>query len=82
MFGTVAVCLAAMAVLVLVLVTHKPKSAVSSPGPAKAAIVPQVAETKSESEILFRGKSFNVLQRKVIFQFGGEVTNIPVREGR
>ena len=81
LFGTVAVCLAAMAVLVLVLVTHKPKSAVSSPGPAKAAIVPQVAETKSESEILFRGKSFNVLQRKVIFQFGGEVTNIPVREG-
>jgi multidrug resistance efflux pump len=81
LFGAVAVCLAAIVVLVLAIATHEPKSAVSSPGPAKAAIVPQVAETKSESEILFRGKSFNVLQRKIMFQFGGEVTNIKVKDG-
>jgi multidrug efflux pump subunit AcrA (membrane-fusion protein) len=81
LFGAVAVCLAAIVVLVLAMVTHEPKSAVSSPGPAKAAIVPQVADTKSESEILFRGKSFSVLQRKVVFQFAGEVTDIQVKEG-
>lgn len=81
LFGAVAVCLAAIVVLVLALVAHEPKSAVSSPSPAKAAIVPQVADTKSESEILFRGKSFNVLQRRVMLQFGGEVTDIQVKEG-
>jgi multidrug resistance efflux pump len=72
----------ALAALVLVAITQEPKSAVSSPSPAKAAIVPQIADAKSEAEIVFRGKSFAVVKRNLIFYFSGEVVDIPVKEGQ
>ena len=53
-----------------------------SPSPAKAAIVPQIADAKSEAEILFRGKSFAVVKRNLIFYFSGEIVDIPVKEGQ
>jgi multidrug resistance efflux pump len=72
----------ALASLVLVAITQEPKSAVSSPSPAKAAIVPQIADAKSEAEILFRGKSFAVVKRNLIFYFSGEIVDIPVKDGQ
>ncbi len=72
----------AVASLILVAITHEPKSAVSSPSPAKAAIVPQIADAKSEAEILFRGKSFAVVKRNLVFYFAGEIVDIPVKEGQ
>ncbi|MGO9565914.1 MAG: HlyD family secretion protein [Desulfomonilaceae bacterium] len=72
----------AIASLVLVAITQEPKSAVSSPGPANAAIVPQIADAKSEAEILFRGKSFAVVKRNLVFNFSGEIVDIPVKEGQ
>lgn len=80
-FGAVLAGIAGVVVVALVAITHEPKSAMSSPGPAKAAIVPQIADTKSESELLFRGKSFSVLQRKIATPFAGEILSIPVKEG-
>ncbi|HTY24748.1 MAG TPA: HlyD family efflux transporter periplasmic adaptor subunit [Desulfomonilaceae bacterium] len=80
-FGAIVAGIAGMVILVLIAVTHEPKSAVSSPGPAKAAIVPQIADTKSEAELLFRGKSFSVLQRKIVMPYGGEILSIPAKEG-
>lgn len=73
--------IAGVVVLALVAITHEPKSAMSSPGPAKAAIVPQIADTKSEAELLFRGKSFSVLQRKLAMPFGGEILSISAKNG-
>jgi multidrug resistance efflux pump len=72
----------AIASLALVAVTQEPKKAVSSPGPAKASIVPQIADTKSASEILFRGKSFTVFKRQLVLPFSGEVAQIEVGEGQ
>jgi len=74
--------LVAIGALTLVALTQEPKSAVSSPGPAKAAIVPQIADAKSEAEILFRGKSFSVLDRMVPLRFTGEIQSIEVTEGQ
>lgn len=81
-YGVLLAALVAVGSLVLVAVTQEPKSAVSSPGPAKAAIVPQIADAKSEAEILFRGKSFSIMQRTVVFPFSGEVTAIHVQAGQ
>ena len=73
--------IAGVVILALVAITHEPKSAMSSPGPAKAAIVPQIADTKSEAELLFRGKSFSVLQRKIAMPFAGEILSISAKDG-
>jgi len=80
-FGAVVSVIAGVVILALVAITHEPKSAMSSPGPAKAAIVPQIADTKSEAELLFRGKSFAPLQRKISMPFTGEILSISAREG-
>lgn len=81
-YGVLLAGLVAIGSLILVAVTQDPKNAVSSPGPAKAAIVPQIANAKSEAEILFRGKSFTVLHRGVRLPFSGEILKIHVREGQ
>ena len=80
--GTVLAACVAFASLILVAITHEPKSAVSSPVPAEAAIVPQIAGAKSQSEILLRGKSFTIFRRYVIFGYGGIVTSIKIKEGQ
>jgi multidrug resistance efflux pump len=80
-FGAVVSVIAGVVILALVAITHEPKSAMSSPGPAKAAIVPQIADTKSEAELLFRGKSFAPLQRKLSMPFTGEILSISAKEG-
>jgi multidrug resistance efflux pump len=80
--GVVLAIFVAIASLVLMAITQEPKSAVSSPGPAKAAIVPQIADAKSEAEILFRGKSFAFVKRNLVFYYAGEIVDIPVKEGQ
>ena len=72
----------ALVSLALLVVTHEPKKAESSPPPVKAAIVPQIADAKSEAEIIFRGKSFSVFQRKIVLPYGGEIISIDVKEGQ
>jgi len=72
----------ALVSVALLLVTHEPKKAESSPPPVKAAIVPQIADAKSEAEIIFRGKSFSVFQRKLVMPYGGEILTIDVKEGQ
>jgi multidrug resistance efflux pump len=72
----------AIASLALVAVTQEPKKAVSSPGPARAQMVPQIADTKSASEILFRGKSFPVFKRQLVLPFTGEISRITIGEGQ
>lgn len=81
-YGVLLATAVAVASLVLAALTQPPKSAVSSPGPAKAAIVPQIADAKSEAEILVRGKSFAQLQRTVSMPYGGEILEIHVKEGQ
>jgi multidrug resistance efflux pump len=65
----------------LVAVTQEPKKAVSSPVPAKAAIVPQIADAKSELEIHLRGKSFPLYRRAVVLYQGGVIEKLFVNEG-
>lgn len=72
----------AVASLALVALTNEPKRADSSPAPAKAAIVPQIADAKSEAEIIFRGKSFPTLKRNVFMYFKGSVEQVNVQEGQ
>jgi hypothetical protein len=74
--GVAIVCVA------LLVITQKPNKAVSSPPPAKAAIVPQIADAKSESEVLFRGKSYPQVKRSMNLPFKGEVLSIVVNEGQ
>lgn len=81
-YGVVLACFVAVASLVLLVVTQEPKKAVSSPAPAKAAIVPQIADAKSEAEIIFRGKSFSDLQRRIVLPYGGEILSIDAKEGQ
>lgn len=71
----------AVASLALVAVTQEPKKAVSSPVPAKAAIVPQIADAKSELEIHLRGKSFPLYRRNIVLYQGGIVQKLFVNEG-
>jgi multidrug resistance efflux pump len=80
--GVFLAILIAVASLALVAITQEPKRADSSPTPAKAAIVPQIADAKSEAEIIFRGKSFPLLKRQVIMPFKGSIEEITVLEGQ
>jgi multidrug efflux pump subunit AcrA (membrane-fusion protein) len=80
-YGVLLAGCVAVASLVLVAITHEPKKAVSSPAPAKAAIVPQIADAKSEAEILFRGKSYVVIKRAIVLPFKGEVMGLTANEG-
>lgn len=80
--GVMLASLVALVSIALLVVTHKPKKAESSPPPAKAAIVPQIADAKSEAEIIFRGKSFSVFQRKMVLPYGGEILSIDAKEGQ
>jgi len=78
--GIVLATLIAIAASVLVMVTHTPKKAVSKTSPA-AAIVPQIADVKTDAEIIFRGKSFPLYQRDVRIYFSGEIKEIRAKEG-
>jgi multidrug resistance efflux pump len=81
-FGVLLMAGVAIVSLVLVFIAHEPKQAVSSPTPAKAAIVPPIADAKSEAEIIFRGKSYPLLKRAVTMPFRGEILTIDVKEGQ
>jgi multidrug resistance efflux pump len=80
--GVLLAIFVAVASLALVALTHEPKRADSSPAPAKAAIVPQIADAKSEAEIIFRGKSFPTLKRNVLVVFRGSISDINIVEGQ
>jgi multidrug resistance efflux pump len=81
--GVLLAAVVAIGSLILVAITSEPKSAVSSPGPpTKAVAVPEMASTKSEVEILFRGKSFCVVKRKVVLPFAGEIMKVDVEDGQ
>jgi biotin carboxyl carrier protein len=83
LWGVLISVLIAAGSLVLAALTHEPKKAVSSPAPASAAILPpQMADAKSEAEIMFRGKSFAGYKRNVILYFGADVIEAPVVEGQ
>ena len=64
-YGVLLAAVVAIGSLIVVAVTYEPKNAVSSPTPPKAVSVPEMASTKSEVEILFRGKSFCVVKRSI-----------------
>lgn len=81
-YGVILATVVSIASLLLLVVTQEPKKAVSSPAPAKAAIVPQIADAKSEAEIIFRGKSFSDLQRKMLLPYAGEILSIEAKEGQ
>lgn len=81
-WGALLASFVALVSVALLLVTHEPKRAESSPPPAKAAIVPQIADAKSEAEITFRGKSFSIFQRKLVLPYGGEILSVEVKEGQ
>jgi multidrug resistance efflux pump len=80
--GVMLASFVALVSIALLLITHEPKKAESSPTPVKAAIVPQIADAKSEAEIIFRGKSFSVFQRKLVLPYGGEIQSIETKEGQ
>lgn len=82
LLGVLVAIVVAIASLTLIAVTQEPKHADSSPGPASASIVPQIADAKSEAEIIFRGKSFAILKRMITMPFSGEVEKILVKEGQ
>lgn len=81
-FGVALATGVAIVSVALLAITQKPNKAISSPPPAKAAIVPQIADAKSESEILFRGKSYPEVKRTTNLPFKGEVLSIAVNEGQ
>lgn len=80
--GVLLAIVTAVVSVLIVALTHEPKKAVSSPGPARAQIIPQIADAKSEAEILFRGKSFSVMKRAVTFPYTGEIQSIDAKEGQ
>ncbi len=80
--GVTLAVLVAVGSLVLIAITQEPKKAVSSPMPAQAAIVPQIADAKSELEIHLRGKSFSMFKRPIVMYLGGIVKDIKVTEGQ
>jgi multidrug resistance efflux pump len=82
MFGMVLAGLVAVVSIVIAAAIQEPKRAESSPAPVKAAIVPQIADAKSEAEIHLRGKSFSMLTRKVALPFAGTIESIEVKEGQ
>jgi multidrug efflux pump subunit AcrA (membrane-fusion protein) len=81
-YGVALAALVAIGSLILVMVSQEPKQAQSSPSPARAAIVPQMAESKSEAEITFRGKSFAPYQWRLGMKFSGKFKKIKVSEGQ
>jgi multidrug resistance efflux pump len=81
-YGVLLAAIVAMGSLIIVALTQEPKKAVSSPAPARAAIVPQIAESKSEAEITFRGKSFAPLQWRLAMKHHGEFLKILVEAGQ
>lgn len=81
-YGVLLAAVVALVSLVLVAMTHEPPPAASSPTPARAGIVPQIADAKSEAEILLRGKSFADLKRQIVMRFGGEIVAVNVSEGQ
>ncbi|MCA1961297.1 MAG: efflux RND transporter periplasmic adaptor subunit [Desulfomonile sp.] len=81
-YGIALACLIAVGSIVLTTLTHEPKPAVSGPVPARAAIVPQLADAKSEAEVLFRGKAFAEFKRDVTMRFPAEINEILVTEGQ
>ena len=81
-YGVILAGLVAVVSLTLAAVTHEPKKAVSSPRPVKAALVPQIADSKSEAEILFRGKSFASFKRAVILPMSADVDEIKAKAGQ
>jgi multidrug efflux pump subunit AcrA (membrane-fusion protein) len=82
MFGMVLAGLVAVVSLAIAAAIQEPKRAESSPAPVKAAIVPQIADAKSEAEIHLRGKSFSILTRNVPLPFTGIIKSIDVKEGQ
>lgn len=82
MYGVILACLIAVGSFILTALTHEPRPAVSGPMPARAAIVPQLADTKSEAEVLFRGKAFAEFKRDVTLRFTAEIDEIHVTEGQ
>lgn len=82
-YGVLLAAVVAIGSLILVAVTYEPKNAVSSPAPPpKAVSVPEMAGTKSEVEILFRGKSFCAVKRKIVMPFAGEITKVSAENGQ
>ncbi len=81
-YGVFLAGLVAIVSVVVVTVTHGPTKAVSSTPPVEAAIMPQIADSKSETEIIFRGKSFVSLKRNAVAYHGGVLEKIDVREGQ
>ncbi len=79
--GVILATVVAIGSLVLVALTQPPKKAQSSPAPADAAIVPQVADVKSEAEILLRGKSYAASRRNVLMRYHGVIDEIRVKPG-
>jgi multidrug resistance efflux pump len=79
--GVILATVVAIGSLVLVALTQPPKKAQSSPAPADAAIVPQVADVKSEAEILLRGKSYAASRRNLIMHYPGVIDEIRVKPG-
>lgn len=80
-YGVLLAALVAIGSLVLVAISSEPKSAASSPAPAKATIDAPMAGAKSQSEVLLRGKSFAVFKRQLTMPFSGEVIKVAVTEG-
>lgn len=80
-YGVLLAVVVAIVSLALALVTHEPKKAVSSTTPTKTVVVPQMADAKSEMELVFRGKSFVAVQRRILAPFNGEITKLSVQEG-
>ncbi len=72
----------AVGAVILVVITQGPKKAVSSPVPPKSVVTPQMADAKSEVDVIFRGKSFAAFKRNLITYFSGDVTRINAEEGQ
>jgi multidrug resistance efflux pump len=72
----------AIVAVALLAFTHGPGKAVSSPTPTKAAIVPEMADAKSEAGIVFRGKSSPLMKRNVIIPYKGETVTLTAYEGQ
>lgn len=81
-YGVLLAAVVAIGSLILVAITYEPKNAVSSPAPPKAVSVPEMAGAKSEVEILFRGKSFCAVKRKMVMPFGGVITKVSGENGQ
>jgi multidrug resistance efflux pump len=81
--GVMLAFVVAVGATALVIMTHEPKRAQSSPAQARAVErLPQIADAKTEAEILLRGKSSATLKRPMALPYSGEITKILVKEGQ